>query len=303
MSLCAHSNKFSHIKFVNFERLEDAVTARKALNGREILGAEVGSVRIGFAKVPGKVIPSSLDDSAIGLSQYGVGPLGYAGAQPLNGAAYPASERQMPDGGTLQDHRSNLFVNVAAAVSPLTGPVGVPPMQTANGSSTSGGISPAAEATETATADTDEWKMLMRELSENGPEADEHVRAVEGKSCMVHTPDDSRRATADISPSPLLSEPRKPTMYYTSIPLGVLNDPRLSRRYTSADAPRLRDIRKRLDGPTTADEVDAIAYELLEECVALSSDYIGESRSSYAMREAITDPDLQRQKATRSSRR
>lgn len=82
--------------------------------------------------------------------------------------------------------------------------------------------------------------------------------------------------------------------YYNSIPLHALHDPRLSRRYTSADAPRLRDIRKRLDGQISAEEVDAvrrrfglayhdlssqiasqIAFDLLEEAVALSSDYIG----------------------------
>ena len=32
--------------FVNMERLEDAVRARKALNGREIFGPEIGSVKV-----------------------------------------------------------------------------------------------------------------------------------------------------------------------------------------------------------------------------------------------------------------
>ena len=39
---------------VNFERLDDAVRARKALNGRDVLGSDVGAIRIGFAKVPVK---------------------------------------------------------------------------------------------------------------------------------------------------------------------------------------------------------------------------------------------------------
>ncbi|SPO49373.1 related to JSN1 - RNA-binding protein (pumilio family) [Moesziomyces antarcticus] len=40
--------------FINFERTEDAMTARKLLNGRDVLGPEVGAVKIGFAKVPPK---------------------------------------------------------------------------------------------------------------------------------------------------------------------------------------------------------------------------------------------------------
>ncbi|POW09729.1 hypothetical protein PSTT_06562 [Puccinia striiformis] len=40
--------------FINFEHLDDAVRARKALSGREILGSEVGAVKIGYAKVPVK---------------------------------------------------------------------------------------------------------------------------------------------------------------------------------------------------------------------------------------------------------
>jgi protein JSN1 len=37
---------------VNFERLDDAVCARKALNGRDVLGSDIGAIHIGFAKVP-----------------------------------------------------------------------------------------------------------------------------------------------------------------------------------------------------------------------------------------------------------
>lgn len=38
--------------FVNFERQEDAVRARKSLQNKEILGLGSGTVRIGFAKAP-----------------------------------------------------------------------------------------------------------------------------------------------------------------------------------------------------------------------------------------------------------
>ncbi|CDS07619.1 hypothetical protein LRAMOSA01568 [Lichtheimia ramosa] len=40
--------------FVNFESLEDAVRAKKALQNTEIMGPNTGAVRIGFAKVPVK---------------------------------------------------------------------------------------------------------------------------------------------------------------------------------------------------------------------------------------------------------
>ncbi|CAG8484755.1 11222_t:CDS:2 [Racocetra fulgida] len=45
--------------FVNFEKLDDAVKAKKALHGKEVLGSAVGPVRIGFAKVQPKPSPTS----------------------------------------------------------------------------------------------------------------------------------------------------------------------------------------------------------------------------------------------------
>ena len=59
------------------------------------------------------------------------------------------------------------------------------------------------------------------------------------------------------------AEPRLSATYYSSIPQDALTDPALARRYVNADAPRLRDIRKRLDSPQiTADEVDAVRLYL-----------------------------------------
>ncbi|KAJ3327209.1 hypothetical protein HDU76_012209 [Blyttiomyces sp. JEL0837] len=64
--------------FVNFDRLEDAIEARKAMNGKEISGSVV---KIGFAKVPTKAelaalaagtagLPTSRDRSGSGSSQH-----------------------------------------------------------------------------------------------------------------------------------------------------------------------------------------------------------------------------------------
>ncbi|CAI2168392.1 9318_t:CDS:2 [Funneliformis geosporum] len=68
-----------------------------------------------------------------------------------------------------------------------------------------------------------------------------------------------------------VNENRPPTTYFTSIP--PVGDPNPNRK---PDASRLREIRKRLDsGHCAAKEVEAIAAEVLDECVELSSDYIG----------------------------
>jgi len=60
-----------------------------------------------------------------------------------------------------------------------------------------------------------------------------------------------------------LAEDRPPQTYYTSIPLAVLSDPRFARRYAQHEAPRLREIRKRLDAEPPTDEVDAVSCALL----------------------------------------
>lgn len=97
---------------------------------------------------------------------------------------------------------------------------------------------------------------------------------------------------------PLRLGPRRTMTYYTDIP-ATISDPTLSFKYGNADAPRLKDLKKRLDSttfPEDADEVSSassmmrvlpsfdvantspflqMALTLLDECVALSSDYIG----------------------------
>ncbi|GAA6027084.1 hypothetical protein JCM8097_006098 [Rhodosporidiobolus ruineniae] len=258
--------------FVNFERLDDAVAARKALNGREILGAEVGAVRIGYAKVPTKVtsapfgnhvngdgVPTSLPGPTPpgGSPALGSYPQVYGALSQMSGVSGVPVERQLAD-GQLQDYRSNMLVGVvsnghyasahafaaqaqqqagAGAPSPPGGG-GVPPFLQAQG-----------VGAETVKGSVNEIQLLMRELSGDEPETEEHVAAV--------------------------AKDREPASYYTSIPLAVLNDPRWARRYNQNDAPRLREIRKRLDGEPGVNEVDNMAYDLLDEVVPLASDYIG----------------------------
>lgn len=48
-------------------------------------------------------------------------------------------------------------------------------------------------------------------------------------------------------------------MYYTTVPQHLASDPVLGKRYGNADAMRLRDYRKRLDEPISAEEVDQVS--------------------------------------------
>lgn len=65
----------------------------------------------------------------------------------------------------------------------------------------------------------------------------------------------------------IFTENRPAATYFTSIP--PVGDPNPNRK---PDASRLREIRKRLDsGHCSAKEVEAIAAEVLDECVELSS--------------------------------
>ncbi|GAA6008981.1 hypothetical protein JCM10207_004054 [Rhodosporidiobolus poonsookiae] len=266
--------------FVNFERLDDAVAARKALNNREILGAEVGVVRIGFAKVPTKVINGPFsnqvngDGTPIAPANGGGGATNGIGSYPhvfgalsqMSGVSGISVEKQMAD-GQLQDYRSNMLVGVvsnghfASAHAFANGGAmnggGAGAGASGNGTiAPGGGGAPPAlppflqgKVIETARGEVNEMQLLMRELSTGEDTVEEDVAAV--------------------------AKHREPTSYYTSIPLAVMNDPRWARRYSHNDAPRLREIRKRLDGEPPVGEVDAIAYDLLDEVVPLASDYIG----------------------------
>ncbi|SCV68980.1 BQ2448_2000 [Microbotryum intermedium] len=233
--------------FINYERLDDAISARKALNGREILGAEVGGVRIGFAKVPTKIISGSDFSGSNGFNN--MSSMSYNALQQLGGANGVPLEQQVAD-GPMSDFRSNLFM--ALVSNP----------QFVNTQRAAGFLHPTSnaydgqdisndESIETAQfSSVTELQLLVRELSDDSPDVEAHI---------------AQLATSRPAPT-----------YHTSIPLQILNDPRYGSRYTNADAPRLRDLRKRLDSPqTSTDEVDTIAFEILDEFPALASDYIG----------------------------
>nr|XP_019048935.1 pumilio domain-containing protein c [Kwoniella bestiolae CBS 10118]OCF27865.1 pumilio domain-containing protein c [Kwoniella bestiolae CBS 10118] len=94
--------------FVNFERLDSAVSARNALNGRDILGSDVGAIRIGFARVPIKSPTLGGPEDEISSP----GKLGDA-LNTVQGAASVSTEQQMSaEGGGLENYRSQLILDL-----------------------------------------------------------------------------------------------------------------------------------------------------------------------------------------------
>ncbi|OWZ61140.1 hypothetical protein AYX15_06642 [Cryptococcus neoformans] len=99
--------------FVNFERLDSAVSARNALNGRDILGSDVGPIRIGFARVPTRSptistahlgLPASPSDSPTRLGD---------ALNSVLGATSVSTKQQMSvEGGGLENYRSPLVLDL-----------------------------------------------------------------------------------------------------------------------------------------------------------------------------------------------
>ncbi len=104
---------------VNFERLDDAVRARKALNGRDVLGSDVGAIRIGFAKVPVKngqengTAPEDSSSLAQGIGELSVGATIHA-LRGIKGASTIPAEQQVL-GGAVENYRSNLLLSMIAS--------------------------------------------------------------------------------------------------------------------------------------------------------------------------------------------
>lgn len=97
--------------FVNFERLDSAISARNALNGRDILGSDVGPIRIGFARVPTK-------SPVIGgpeVEQGSPSKLG-EGLSSVRGATAVTTEQQLSvEGGGVENYRSQLVLDLVKA--------------------------------------------------------------------------------------------------------------------------------------------------------------------------------------------
>ncbi|KAF9227976.1 hypothetical protein BS17DRAFT_774557 [Gyrodon lividus] len=167
--------------FINFERLDDAVRARKALNGRDVLGSDVGAIRIGFAKVPvknGQEGNGAQDENPCvavqGIGDLSVGATIHALRSVKGASTIPADQQVL--GGTVENYRSNLLLSMIGSGMH-------------NLAYVSDGLSKPAGWTPSVT----EQQMIMRELTKGSVDAEADIQA--------------------------LSEFRPPTMYYTTIPL------------------------------------------------------------------------------------
>lgn len=167
--------------FINFERLDDAVRARKALNGRDVLGSDVGAIRIGFAKVPVKNGQDSVpgQEEAPSFNVQGVGDLSVGATihalRSVKGASTIPVDQQVL-GGMVENYRSNLLLSMIGTGTHNTAFVN-------DGTPKPAGWSPTVT----------EQQMIMKELSGGAPDADADILA--------------------------LADFRPPTMYYTTIPL------------------------------------------------------------------------------------
>lgn len=242
---------------VNFERLDDAVRARKALNGRDVLGSDVGAIRIGFAKVPVKSGSDSAEgeNSAVVSTTQNVPNLSVGATihalRNIKGASTIPSDQQVI-GGAVENYRSNLLLSMIGSG------------MHANGASSEGQRPP-----NWAQAVT-EQQMIMRELSDNSVDAEADIEVLAGSFILLN----GNRMRA----YELLSDFRPPMMYYTSIPL-VSERPN-NRRW---DASKLRELRKRLDsGTLSVEEIDQVAGDFLDgEIVDLASDWLGNTVSNF----------------------
>lgn len=171
VSVCSLSLYFIFLRrltplLVNFERLDDAVRARKALNGRDVLGSDVGAIRIGFAKVPvkngqeGSGSPSENASMAQGVGDLSVGATIHA-LRGIKGASTIPAEQQVL-GGAVENYRSNLLLSMIAS--------GMHTGQTADGKPTGW------------PASVTEQQMILRELSAGAPEAEPDIQALAGKN-------------------------------------------------------------------------------------------------------------------------
>ena len=165
---------FTPQRSVNFERLDDAVRARKALNGRDVLGSDVGAIRIGFAKVPvkgGSGDPMSAEEPVgVGVGVQGVGDLSVGATihalRSIKGASTIPADQQVL-GGAVENYRSNLLLSMI-------------------GQGTHNGVSSPDAVPKQAgwTASITEQQMIMKELTKGNVDAETDIQALAGEPCF-----------------------------------------------------------------------------------------------------------------------
>ncbi|KAF9166180.1 hypothetical protein DFQ26_008502 [Actinomortierella ambigua] len=215
--------------FINFDNIEDAITAKKIMHGQEAFGPGTGAIRVGFAKVPTKQSPSDSPNTLqheLGGSEGILNADSKSGSSTSLNAMSKQQQQQEIDGKAEFDMMLNM-------------------MTLANNGQSLTSSSTSTERELPSPEDTVFERLAM--MQEFDKDAD--------------APDAAQELRLNL----------EPISYYSSIP--AVPEPSPRRRL---DAPRLREIRKRLDsGHCAAKEVDALANECMDEIVELCSDYIG----------------------------
>lgn len=214
--------------FVNFERVESAISAKNSLNGKEIFPG-AGPVRINFAKPPS------------------------SSNTPGHDGAFPSPS---PD-------------PFAASEGRVTGIGSVPGAPAGTGSITPGvevtpaGVSTGAEAsTSVGVAGLNVIPPAVSSPASLG-EISNDIMKIIGQ--FGANEEDAYRISTN------LNRAIQYTNFIDEIP--TVPEPSSSRVY---DAPKLRDIRKRIDNQSLSQaDIERIAVEMLPEIAELASDYLG----------------------------
>ncbi|KAL9546610.1 hypothetical protein MBANPS3_006586 [Mucor bainieri] len=255
--------------FVNFERQEDAVRARKQMQNKEILGPGTGTVRIGFAKAPTNNPDEIIQDVVIS-------------GNTVTSYATPASNK-----ASLETSNNNNSSSRAKATAPS-------PSSSSSSSSSllaahkSTSQLPQDESAENA-PNTSQWAtvilmasmMMSAQKQQNGastPTAVASAHPSPSNSTTSSASKNSARLASErkmimqqLGYEPPSDEYERPAIhYYASIPAVPEFD---ADRHLGPM--RLREIKKALDNGQGLRDVDAIAYECMSDIVELCSDYIG----------------------------
>ncbi|KAG8849297.1 hypothetical protein FRB91_010068 [Serendipita sp. 411] len=165
--------------FVNFLDINDAirakedvlnrlVRARKALNGRDVLGSDVGAIRIGYARVPVKTgagdSTGNGDDAPVvgvqGIGDLTVGATIHALRSVKGATTIPADQQVL--GGAVENYRSNLLLSM----------IGSGNHNISDGQARPPGWTPSVT----------EQQMIMKELAHGVIDAEGDIQALAGET-------------------------------------------------------------------------------------------------------------------------
>lgn len=136
------------------------------MNGRDVLGSDVGAIRIGFAKVPVKNGQDGAGEDAIPGPVQGVGDLSVGATihalRAVKGASTIPADQQVLS-GAVENYRSNLLLSMIASGAHA-------------GSLTSDGLAKPPGWIPSIT----EQQMIMKELSLGSADAETDIAALAG---------------------------------------------------------------------------------------------------------------------------